>query len=275
MNATIRRHPLIVYVVIAYAVSWLCWLPNLGVHFGWFDSAPNWIALLGALGPAVAALVVTHAVAGQMGQVSLLRRLTHWRVGMGWWLASLGPLLLFAAAVFALALTGNPVSSVSFTGFALLQSLMHGFGEEIGWRGFALPRLQSRFNALVSSVLLSVVWAGWHLPALLTNPTYQQLGLGGLIGWYFSLLTGSVLLTWLYNGTNGSLLVVSVFHTLLDVSTINQGPLVANIIGAAITVWGIAALVWTGARTLSKSGQTITSAGVPPVPVRLERAVHH
>jgi membrane protease YdiL (CAAX protease family) len=134
-----------------------------------------------------------------------------------------------------------------------------GYGEEVGWRGFALPRLQARHSALVSSLLLTLGWALWHVPLFLYRPGYTGMGVAGIAGWLFSLVTGSVLLTWLYNGSRGSLLTVALFHAAIDVvfTAESSSPLVVNTAGALITVWGVLVVVAAGPRYLSKQGKVV------------------
>jgi uncharacterized protein len=256
MSGLIRRHPLTAFFTLAYTISWVFWLPNVTAFFGWTAPVSPYLPLLGAFGPALAAVMVSSVTEGGAGRSRLTVGLTRWRVGW-WWLAAFGPLGLMLIAALGVRLSGNPFPMLGVTNFALVQSLMHGFGEEIGWRGFALPRLQGRYSALVASSVLSLLWAGWHIPLLISNESYRQMGVFGLFGWFLSLWIGSVLLTWLFNGSGGSVLIVAVFHTLLDVSTIGHGPMVANIVGALVTVWGIAALVISGADCLSRAGKIV------------------
>ena len=86
-----------------------------------------------------------------------------------------------------------------------------------------------------------------------------------IAGWFFSLLTGSILLTWLYNQSRGSLLVVAVFHATIDVAFTahTASPLVVNITGALVTVWGVLVVILAGPRALSRQGKVVpTEAGV-------------
>ena len=131
--------------------------------------------------------------------------------------------------------------------------LFYGFGEEVGWRGFALPRLQTGRSALFSALILSLFWAGWHIPLFSLAMGLKGMGLVGVPGWFFFIVTGSVLLAWIYNSTGGSILIVSVFHGTLDIA-INSpsGPELANVMGALVTIWGLAALVWAGPKNLSR-----------------------
>jgi uncharacterized protein len=279
MTDLIRRYPLTAYFTLAYAISWVFWLPNVTAFFGWTAPISPYIPLLGAFGPTLAAVIVSSLTEGRTGRSRLTDGLTRWRVGW-WWLAALGPLGLMLIAALGIRWSGGPLPVLGVTTFALVQSVMHGFGEEIGWRGLALPRLQVRHNALNASVILSLLWAGWHIPLLISNETYRQMGAFGLVGWFFSLLIGSVLLTWLFNGSGGSVLIVAVFHTLLDLSTIGHGPVIANIVGALVTVWGIAALALTGADRLSRSGKIIADGVITGLPrtkpaTRDEKTVQH
>jgi membrane protease YdiL (CAAX protease family) len=92
---------------------------------------------------------------------------------------------------------------------ALLTVILSNTGEEIGWRGFALPHLQKRHNALLSTLIVGVLWSLWHLPLvfLTGNPMAQS----PLI-WFISIVAGAFIYTWLYNSTQGSILLVALLH---------------------------------------------------------------
>jgi membrane protease YdiL (CAAX protease family) len=122
----------------------------------------------------------------------------------------------------------------------VLSLICYGFGEEIGWRGFALPRLQQKYNGLMSAVIMSVFWALWHLPAFFFSTGLSQMGPAEIFGWYMSMLTGTLLLTWMNNGSRGSVLIVAVFHAMLDVAMTSPAPgSLSTVMGAALTVWGV------------------------------------
>jgi uncharacterized protein len=87
-----------------------------------------------------------------------------------------------------------------------------GLFEEVGWRGFALPRLQRRLDALRAALVLGVLWALWHLPELISDPTRQRPPLQFVL----LALALSVIFTWLYNSTNGSLPIVIICHAAID-----------------------------------------------------------
>jgi membrane protease YdiL (CAAX protease family) len=147
--------------------------------------------------------------------------------------------------------------------FILFNIFTFGFGEETGWRGFVLPRLQARYNALWSSILLSIIWAAWHIPLFLYRPNYTGMELSGIAGWMLSLVTGSILLTWLYNSTAGSILIVSIFHATIDVAFTCMAARgeVVNYTGMLITLWAVIILLVYKPRNLSvNKRQTNTQA---------------
>jgi membrane protease YdiL (CAAX protease family) len=147
----------------------------------------------------------------------------------------------------------------SALGFPAYNILSFGHGEEVGWRGFALPRLQTRHSAFFATLLLTLGWALWHLPLFLYRPGYVTMGAADVVGWFLSFLTGAVLLTWLYNESKGSLLVVALFHAAVDIvftSDISSQPVITTA-GVLMTCWGFIVLVVTGPNYLSRHGKMI------------------
>src|SRR5215208_6162757 len=263
-----RRHPLILFFVLAYAYSWAVWAPAVLLSRG--SSEPQTSALLhlaGGLGPMASAFVVTALAGGYAGIRELLGRVVRWRVGVGWWIvAVVGPVILFfiAAAISWLLFGGWPElgefgrsEEFAFLGlipYWVANIIFFGFGEEVGWRGFALPRFQTgRRSALLATLILSLIWAAWHIPLFSFVMGYKSMGLAGVLGWLFSIVTGSVLLAWIYNSTGGSVLIVAIFHGTLDMA-INSpaGPELVNVMGALVTIWGLAVLAWGGPKHLSR-----------------------
>jgi membrane protease YdiL (CAAX protease family) len=137
--------------------------------------------------------------------------------------------------------------------FFVYNLIFFGVGEEVGWRGFVLPRLQTKINALASSMLLTVFWALWHLPAFFYRPGYNSMDITGIMGWFFSLLTGSILLTWLFNSSKGSILICAIFHSTVDIAftadVANKS--IVNYMGILITVWGILTILIFKPKNLS------------------------
>lgn len=269
----IRRHPLISYFIVAYGISWLIWAPLWLPAFG-INSLPQlpFHHAFGALGPITAAFLVSAIETGWPGVRDLLRRMVLWRGRFSWLaVACFAPVVLFVAALAAVLRAGDAAISLSWIGrshefpqfsalgFLIYNIVSFGYGEEVGWRGFALPRLQVRHSALVASLLLTVGWAIWHIPLFFYRPGYTHMNAAGVAGWLFSLVTGSILLTWLYNGSRGSLLVVAIFHAAIDVvfTSANTLPVAVNAAGALITVWGVIVVVTVGPAYLSRRGKMV------------------
>ena len=259
------------FFVLAFAFSWVVWATAVFLFpHGASEPLTTSAALLhlvGSLGPMVSAFVVTALVGGSAGVRELLGRVFRWRVGLGWWVVAVAgtPILFLLAAVISRLLFGGwpdlgefgRSEEFAFLGllpYWLANIVFFGFGEEVGWRGFALPRLQTgRRSALVAALILSLFWAGWHIPLFTFVMGFKGMGLAAVAGWFFSILTGSVLLAWLYNGTGGSILIVAIFHGTLDITISSpSGPELANVMGALVTIWGLAILVWGGPKNLSR-----------------------
>lgn len=121
----------------------------------------------------------------------------------------------------------------------LLWILTFGFGEEIGWRGFALPRLQKMMPVMPATLVLGVLWILWHVPTFFYHGTYLAMGWTMLPAFTIGVLSGAVLFTWLYNGSGGSVLMVALWHGLFDLFTASKawGDLIPMVISIAVILW--------------------------------------
>ncbi len=257
---------LIFFFALAYGLSWLIWsplwLPALGMTI--LPVLPFNHAL-GGLAPMLSAFILITREKGLSGARMMLMRMIDLRSPVLLVVALLSPfLLLMAAMAFGDApfdTTGiwhnREFPEMGFITFLIYNLVFFGFGEEVGWRGFALPRLQRNMNALWASVLLTLFWAIWHWPLFLYRPGYVTMDMAGIAGWIFSLLTGSVLLSWLFNSSRGSLLIVAIFHATVDIAFTCEAatPTVVGIMGVLITVWGIAMVVIMKPKDLSRIGR--------------------
>jgi uncharacterized protein len=157
------------------------------------------------------------ALKGGEGAKELFRPLLLWRVGLQWYLVALLGMAVLAGAAMVLLVQLDGISpdwAQLGTWFIVvpifLINLLSNVWEEIGWRGFALPRLQARYNALIASLVLGVLWAAWHLPLLLDpNNPMSDYPLYTLL---INISAMSIIYTWLYNSTWGSLLLATLFH---------------------------------------------------------------
>jgi membrane protease YdiL (CAAX protease family) len=264
----LKQHPVIAYFVLAFALSWAIELPLAASAQGWLRiPVPSALHYLASFGPLISALIITAAIEGRDGIRQLLAGLVKWRVGLGWVLVSLSPIALFGVAAIVgyaangiwpdLALLGE-VDYLPYLGVAgafLLWLLTFGVGEEVGWRGYALPRLQQGQSALSATLLLGVVWALWHLPAFLYKDTYMVMGLlAGFPTLLLSIIAASIIFTWLYNSTRGSLLIGILFHALFDLlsaSTAGGGNVAASM-SAGVMIWAVLVVILFKPANLSR-----------------------
>ena len=273
------RWPLLAYFSIACAVSWLAWLPRIASQQGWWGwSVPEWWHYAGAAGPITAALLLTVRTEGWAGVSDLLSQFRV-RPATGWLLLALGsPLALFAiGAMVARGITGAwpafadvaktqnlPALGLPLT--FIVHVMTFGLGEETGWRGFALPRLQARHDALRATLLLSIGWGLWHVPSFFGNPGYAAFGAIDLAGWAIGLVLGAIFLTWLYNSTGGSLTAIVIWHGLFNTLVASEAAagLIAAVMTTGIMVLAVAALVSSGGRNLTGLSRAGQRRMVPP-----------
>lgn len=246
---------LVIYFILAYAISWAFMLPVALSTKGIIEAnVPKSLYYLASFGPGLSALIVTGLTEGRAGLRSLLSRLLKWRVALRYYaFAILAPVALFGVAVLAnrviaevwpdLSLLGqiDYVPYLGVPGVLGLWLLTYGLGEEVGWRGFALPHLQRTRPAANAAILLGLLWAGWHLPAFFFRDTYVDMGLPGFVMFAVSIAFASVVLAWLYNSTGGSLLLVILFHIFFNWLSVSEagGPFVAILMSAPVVAWAI------------------------------------
>ena len=220
MSTFVKKYPVISMLVLAMSFGFA---PALIVSAGLLS--PGWIQL-GALSASLAGIVLVLIEGRKGGLRELLSRAMIWRVGVKWWIIALFFMLVpSVASLYLYNLLGGPTVDWSglqplyqiFPSFIFL-TLAAGIGEEFGWRGFLLPRLQTLHNALVSGLIVGVAWATWHVPLFFIEGTnqYEQQLEGGLLpvilGYAVFVIVQSVQFTWLFNNTKGSVLLASVFH---------------------------------------------------------------
>jgi membrane protease YdiL (CAAX protease family) len=259
------------FFALAIGFSWLCWIPAGLLGREAAGLAITVLHYLGGAGPLLAALVLVYGTLDRAGRRDYWQRaLQFTRIGPWWYaviflsvpaLTGLAALLDILAggrggwAAEAARLTAAPWAGVSFVLFSLI------FGpipEELGWRGYALDGLQSRWSALTSSLIVGMAWTLWHLPLFAIEGTYQHgLGLGTVPFWLYMLdkVPESVLMTWIYNHNRRSSLSAILFHfainatgELFDLTLRAEICYIGLLIAAAIAV----TLIW-GPRTLTRA----------------------
>jgi uncharacterized protein len=263
-QSLLRRHPLISFFVLTYAITWSLWLPL--IIFG--DRVPGSLGfvlgMLGSLVPSTLGLVFVGLIRGRSGVRRLLGRLLHARIGLRWYLAVLALAVLAPLAVGMSILMGGATPVVDRTIFGVLFLFaFHIFpgsalGEELGWRGFALPRMQARNSALKASLLIGILWGSWHLPLWLLGRESNPISL--YVPFVVAVIASSVICTWLYNNTNGSLLIIVLYHAAINLPiTVLISPLGTQqtqpfliYVGLAV-IAAVAVVIATGAEHLSRT----------------------
>jgi membrane protease YdiL (CAAX protease family) len=243
----VRRHPLGAFYLLTFLISWGYWVPDAigGGHASHFP---------GLLGPMLAAIVVTGLTRGRAGLRDLASRMFRWRVGLRWYLAAALPLVaaLVTAGVLAAAGAAFPgwsafgrmpgLPAIGPVGVALLTLVINGFGEERGWRGFALPSFRRRHRRLQASVLVAMPWILWHLPTFFLDTGYRgALDPRVLPGFVLGIFAGAIVLTWLYEGSGASILLAALWHTSLNLGSATEagGGLPAVIVTLVVVGWAL------------------------------------
>jgi membrane protease YdiL (CAAX protease family) len=217
----VKRHPIITFFVLTYVITWAIESPLVFLTDSVTATQGLVLVILASNVPSAVAIVLTAVVLGRGALRKLLGRLLIWRVSPFWYLVVfLGPVALTGGVVLLNALMGGPALSLGMTlvGAAIFFafSVVPGsaLGEEIGWRGYVLPRLQSRMSALSASLLIAPIWALWHLPLWLTGEPGRTPTL--YTGFLVSAFALSIISTWVYNSTGGSLLMIVLLHATVN-----------------------------------------------------------
>ena len=257
----LRRHPLTTFFVLAVAATWAVWIPRaLGAPVGVLGDLWTWTV-------AIVAVAVAALTGGRVAVRELFSRLVRWRVGWRWYVvAVLGPaaFALLTAAVFTAfggVLPGGLLAALPRTDWVLLPvlvlaaALTDGLGEELGWRGFALPRLLARQTPLTAGIVLGVLWAAWHLPLLWTpGRVLHQHPF-----WLFLLdiVATSLFMTWVFLRTRGSVLIAVLLHAGLNVFAFPAGVpgadgLVLPVLTVALEWVVVAVVIWWARPTFTR-----------------------
>ena len=231
----VHRFPSTVFFALAYGLSWAAWTPYIlsANGLGWiplrFPEVLGTSQLLGMLpgaylGPLTAAFVVTAGAEGRAGLRSWSQRLVRWRVGWRWYLFVLaGVPATILLATYALPAAWGHVATVGIVVVAaylpmlFVQFVTTAIAEEPGWRDFALPRLQSRFGAVRGTVVLGLLWGGWHLPLFLTEwGGWPNVSWVSPVEFVACCVPLSLVMTWVFNRTRQSLPIVMVLHASIN-----------------------------------------------------------
>ncbi len=240
----VQRHPLLCFYVLAFGLAWISWAPlylsQEGLKVFPYHTFYQLSGIGTFLGPALASILVTALVSGRAGLRELFSRVLKWRVGLQWYvLALLGSAILaFIAAPIGLSLArgqlvtpAEVITLFNWNGLpgaigplllhALLVFLFGGpLGEEIGWRGFALPRMEQVHGPFLGSLIVAALWYLWHVPLIVLYPTYihNSPPADYLASFAIDIIIFNTYVTFFYNRT-GSVFITMLCHTSVNILT--------------------------------------------------------
>src|SRR5262245_22899698 len=260
LSATARRPAgeIVTFLVLTFAGTWTCFIAA-AVLSGRLSpiagpaSGLGALIFLGTITPSLIALALTGRAEGRAGIRALLKRILQWRVGAPYYVFAVS----YMAAVKLMAALAHRLVTGSWPRFweeawyvmagAILISTWVQAGEEIGWRGYTLPRLAARWGLATASIVLGVIWALWHLPLFYVHgaDTYGQ----SFAAYLLQVVAISIAMAWLYERTHGSLLLVMLMHASINntkgiVPTIPRLPADPLWPGASLLAWLTAGALW-------------------------------
>ena len=228
-DGLLARHPLVFYFLIAFAFSWLMFLPGVLTYYGVLNISPSIIGLMGIaglLGPSLSGFIMTGITEGRAGIRRLLRRIVLWRVGLLWYLFALigiPMVMVLATIIFRPGAVESfqtlaPLSVLPYLSAFVFMVLIGGpLFEEPGWSGFAQPRLQRLHSPLIGGLILGSLWALWHLPGFLI-PSQDLTDIpprGSVLDFVvfaIALIALRLIMQWVFNNTKGSVLIAILVH---------------------------------------------------------------
>ena len=266
MRTIVQKYPVLTYYVLTFAISWggILWAIGGPGNLPATGEPPALQALLALLalfaGPSIAGVVTTALVDGRAGLRELGSHLRHWRVGLRWYAVALlfGPLLV--TLILLLLSLYSPIfipriittdDKVALLMFGISWGLIGGgFLEELGWTGFAIPKLRERYSCLATGLIVGVLWGAWHFVITLwmSGDANGSLALAvflpASIFYGASLPAFRVLMVWVYDHTQGSLPVAMLMHAVLSASRLIMNPLALALVPALVYDFAIAVVLW-------------------------------
>ena len=232
---------LLTFFLLTYALMWACFITVAAIEIPANTLLGGGLLLLGTFAPSVMALLLTAKAEGKAGVEALLSRISRWQVGAKWYVFAAGytvAVKLAVALIHRLATGAWPRfghEAWYIIVVAIIFSTPIQAGEEVGWRGYALPRLTARFGLVRASLLLGVIWGCWHLPQFFVREadTYGQ----SFLVFVLQVTALSVAMAWLYARTNGSLLLTMLLHAAVN----NSKDIVPSAVPGAMNRFGLSA----------------------------------
>lgn len=254
MKTWIAKRPVAAYYLFAVAISWTYWITLIALGRQ-VTPGSSTTHLPGLLGPALSALVITAVLDGGRGLRELFTRIVRLRSTWPWgMLAALTPLPIAVVIFAAMIISGKPLPALQdfFTYPGLPAALplwstlvavliLNGYGEEIGWRGFAMEKWLPRYGRFGTTIRIAILWLFWHAPVFFLNQTMAALIGPMLLGWAVGLVCGAFVLAHIYLLSGRSILVLALWHATynMTVATPATEGFPAAAISTVIMVWGV------------------------------------
>ncbi len=244
------RHPAITYFVLTFAVSWLGAFAVAALHLPRGEAISKFAGLMMfpamLLGPCAAGILLAWLIDGSIGLRDLFSRMRRIRVPARWYAALLIPPVLVLTVFFLMKTFVSPVFAPNrfFAGMGF--GFVAGFFEEIGWMGFAFPKMRGKDNFFAPAILLGLLWGTWHIPVidyLGTSTPHGALWLPFFLAFTVAMTAMRVLIAWIYSNTN-SILLSQLLHAASTGSLVIFSP--ARVTAAQESLWYVvyAAALW-------------------------------
>lgn len=267
MKSKIKNNskPLIIFFGIAFTIAWLLMGIGVASNYGLFTINFPFepFIIIGSWVPNLAAFIVLAWIIKRKGGINqLFKGWLKFKVAPIWYIIILSPIFFafITIGIYGLVYGYYPTTEVftdplALVAIIIMSTITGAMGEELGWRGFALPWLQTRYNALTSSIILGTLWSVWHLPLWFTGIGFETIPF-----WAYAIIgiSFTIMLTWICNSTRGSLVMATLFHLTLNIS-------VNMIESEALTVQSIVFLSFAFLVVLVYGYKTLSKADTLPI----------
>ncbi len=221
-----KKHPAFLFVLLTYILTWSVEIPIALTKHGYAAiHISKWLQTICTLSPGIVAIILTAIYFGKNSLKSLFKAIVKWRVKFKFYII----IIIVAIVTCGLSLlifnwiTGQsimPDQPYNFVFYFILILPLSALWEEIGWRGFLLPILQQKYTAMKSSLIIGFVWGLWHLPIYLAINPYGDKTIIFFLMMFVGCFALSIIATYLYNSTKGSILICILFHNAINTSAV-------------------------------------------------------